>query len=71
MGRKYFGTVLLEKVYRGNKSVNLVVNKSEGIKLVKAILSLIESDKNKFDLAIYDYRRTREGKIRMTVTSKL
>jgi len=68
MARKYFGSVLLNKAYRGEKSLNLVISKFEGLRLAKAILSAIENS-SKFDLAVYDYRTTKDGKIQMTVTS--
>ena len=65
--RKYFGTVLLNKVYRGKKSINLVIDKNQGIKFAKGILSATEQGKT-FDLAVHDYRKRKDGKINMTIT---
>ena len=68
--RKYFGTVLLDKAYRGEKSINLEINKEEGVKLAKNILSAIMSG-SKFDLAIHDSKKRKDNKISMTVTQAI
>lgn len=69
MRRKYFDTILLKKVYRGEKSINLVVGKDQGSKFIKAILSAIEREKD-FDLAIYFSKTRKDGRTNMTITQK-
>ncbi|MBI2176684.1 hypothetical protein HYU40_05065 [Candidatus Woesearchaeota archaeon] len=68
MKRKYYGFVKLTKVYRGAKSVNLVISKDEGLSLAQSILNAISGSPS-FDLAIYDHKKGKDGRIRMTVTS--
>jgi len=68
--RKYFGTVHLKKAYVGEKSVNLVVDKDEAIKLAKLVLTAVENGRD-FDLAAYFTKKRKDGKINMTVTSSL
>lgn len=66
--RRYYGSVRLDKVYRGAKSINLVINRMEGLRLVRSILAAVEKH-GKFDLATYDTRKGKDGKIQMTVTA--
>ena len=68
MKRKYFGHIYLKKAYRGPKSINLVVEKTEGIMLAKCILAAA-LEKEKFDIAIYDSRKSKSNRIEATVTS--
>ena len=71
MKRKYFGTIHLKKAYVGDKSVNLVVEPPEAIKLVKLILTAIETGKD-FDLAVYyNKKRKSDEKVNMTISQKL
>ena len=68
MKRKYFGTIHLKKAYVGDKSVNLVVEPEESIKLAKLILEAGETNKE-FDLAVYwTKKRKTDKKISMTIT---
>jgi hypothetical protein len=66
--RNYFGNLYLKKCYRGEKSINLVVEKEEGLKLAKAILAAA-LEKKKFDIAIYDYRKSKDDRVYATITS--
>jgi len=66
--RKYYGSLYIDKCYRGNKSINLVLEKSEAIKLAKNILGAV-LEKKKLDIAVYDSRKSKANKIYATVTS--
>jgi len=70
LARKYFGNFYTQKCYRGNKSINLVIGREDGLKLAKAIIAAA-LERNQFDIAIFDYRKSKENKIYATVTSAL
>ena len=57
----------MNKAYRGPKSINLVISKKEGIMLARAILQSVENG-DVFDLAVHDYQKRKDGKVKMTVT---
>jgi hypothetical protein len=65
--RKYFGTIKLDKVYRGDKSINLVLSKIEGLNLAKALISTLLEGKS-VDLAIYYSKLRKDKRVNMTVT---
>jgi len=66
--RKYFGTVYLTKAYVGEKSVSLVIEPKEAIKLARLTLQAAETGKT-FDLATYwTKKRKSDNKIHMTIT---
>ena len=68
MVRKYYGSPYANKCYRGNKSINLVLEKMEAIKLAKSLLAAA-LEKKKLDVAVYDFRKSKSNKIYTTVTS--
>ena len=67
--RKYFGTVYLKKAYVGEKSVSLVIEPKESVKLARLILEAAETGKT-FDLATYWTKKRKDGKINMTITQR-
>lgn len=64
--RRYIGFIKAEKLYRGNKTINLVIKKEEGKKLSKLIEQASESCK-KFDLKIVNKPR-KDDTYTMTIT---
>jgi len=68
--RKYFGTIHLKKAYVGEKSVNLVVEPKEAIKLARLALEASEDGKD-FDLAVHLARKRKDKKVGMTVTKRI
>lgn len=71
MKRKYFGMIRLKKAYVGEKSVNLLIEPKEALRLATLILVATETGKN-FDLAVYfTKKRKTDSKINMTITQSL